>query len=278
LIEAVHAARAARAIAALGPFDVVHDHSVAGPLTASAAPPAIVTAHGPVSGPAGDLYEALADRIAVVAISAAQRATRPDLPWLDIVHNGIRVEDFPFSADKEEFLLFLGRIHPDKAPHVAIDTARALGLRLVIAAKCTEPCERAYFEQAIEPRLGPGVEWIGEADRDLKTTLLRRAMGLLFPIAWDEPFGLVMVEAMACGTPVIATRRGAAPEIVVDGVTGFLSDDPANLTGAVRAIGRLDPGDCRRHVERRFSAARMVEAYERLFTRVASEGSALTAR
>ena len=270
VIEVLHAARASRALEALGPFDIVHDHSVAGPLTASRRTRTVVTAHGPVQGAMGDYFGALGRRISLVAISEAQRAHRPRLPWVGVVHNGVRVEEFPFSAMKDDYLLFLGRMHPDKAPHVAMDTAREVGMRIVMAAKCSEPGERRYFEREIAPRLGPGVKWIGEADQDQKKALLRTARALIFPIAWDEPFGLVMVEAMACGTPVVALRRGAAPEVVVDGVTGFVRDDPDELPDAVRAVSEIEPSACRRHVEQQFSAAGMVDAYERLFSRLAS--------
>jgi glycosyltransferase involved in cell wall biosynthesis len=265
LPELTHAARAARILDELV-VDVVHDHSVAGPLTAGERlVPTVVTVHGPVDGEARELYGSLSPNVGLVAISDAQRATAPDLPWVATVHNGIPVDEYPFASSKDDFLLFMGRVHPDKGTHVAIDTARRVGMRLVIAAKCTEPIERAYFTDEVAPRLGPDVDWIGEADTTRKKDLFQRARALLFPIDWDEPFGLVMVEAMACGTPVVAMNRGAVPEIVLDGVTGFVCGSTDELQAAVAEVATLDPADCREHVAARFGVPQMVRGYEEVY-------------
>jgi glycosyltransferase involved in cell wall biosynthesis len=263
--ELVHAAKVASILDTLD-VDVIHDHTVAGPLTAlGRLTPTVVTAHGPVTGERGDFYRALGDSVRLIAISRAQRSTAPDLPWIATVHNAIRAETFPFHADKDDYALFLGRFHPEKAPHLAIDAARAAGIPIVLAGKCTEPVERAYFAQEIKPRAGPGVTILGVADANAKRVLLSKAACLLFPITWDEPFGLVMIEAMACGTPVVALRRGAAPEVVIHGRTGIIVDHPDDLSDAIARARQLDPAVCRMHVETSFTVQVMAASYEAVY-------------
>jgi glycosyltransferase involved in cell wall biosynthesis len=183
------------------------------------------------------------------------------------VHNAIRVDTFPFRAEKDEFVLFLGRFHPDKAPHLAIEAAREARLPIVLAGKCTEPAERAYFSREVEPRLGPDTTMFGVADAAAKRDLLARAACLVFPIRWDEPFGLVMIEAMACGTPVVALRRGAAPELILPGQTGVIVDHPCELAGAIHQARRLDSWICRKHVQQHFTTDLMAAAYEAVYRR-----------
>lgn len=268
LIEVLHAARAAEIIDN-GHFDVVHDHTLAGPLLARGTlPPTVATVHGPADGEMADYYRALGSTVALIGISEAQRRLAPDLGWLDVVHNGIRVETFPFQRDKEPFALFLGRFHPEKAPHLAIDAARAAGLPIVLAGKCQEPIEQDYFAEHVKPRLGPDVTVFGVADANAKRDLLRRAACLLFPICWEEPFGLVMIEAMACGTPVVALRRGSVPEVVRDGVSGIIVDRPDELSAAVACAHLLDPAQCRAHVTEKFSSEAMAAGYAAAYTRL----------
>lgn len=266
--ELAHAARAAIALEELEP-DLVHDHSNAGPLTALDRPwPTVVTVHGFVGPAEREFYGSLPAGVSLVAISHSQRRLTPHLRWAGTVYNGVRTSTLPFRRDKDDFALFLGRLNPDKGPDTAIDVARQAGIDIVVAAKHQEPDEQRYFREVIRPRLGPGVHWVGEVDADEKRDLLARARCLLAPIRWEEPFGLVLVEAMACGTPVVALARGAVPEIVADGVTGFVRDDPAELPEAVRRVGEIDPAACRRHVARNFSVRAMVEGYERIYRRV----------
>ena len=268
LPEIVHAARVLRAVEQLD-VDVVHDHTAAGPLLApSRSVPTVVTAHGPVTSGLGDVYAALGDSISLVALSDAQRAHRPDLPWVGTVHNGIRVDTFPYRADKEDWVLFLGRFHPEKAPHVAIDAARAAGVKIVLAGKCSEPIEKAYYAEMIAPRLGPGVEIFGMADALAKRDLLTRAQCLVFPICWDEPFGLVLVEALACGTPVVALNYGAVPEILRDEITGLVCDKEDELADAIARSRFLLAADCRSDAETRFDVEVMAKGYEKIYRQV----------
>ena len=273
LPELIHAARAARALDQLE-LDVIHDHSFAGPLSAGArAIPTVVTAHGPVQGELGDYYRSLHPNVSLVAISEAQRRNAPDLPWVATVHNAIPVEEYPFRTDKEEFVLFLGRMSPEKGPHLAIDAAREAGWPLVLAGKCNEPREHDYFEREIQPRLGPDVDWIGQADVPTKKDLLARARCLLFPIQWEEPFGIVMAEAMACGTPVVALRGGSVDEVVEHEVTGFICDAASELPEAIKRAELIDPSDCRDRARLHFDVAAMVSRYESVYRRVTSIGN-----
>ena len=260
--EVVHAAALPAILADLD-VDVVHDHSLAGPLLARGRPvPTVVTTHAPVTGEMGRYYRGLDGSVHLVAVSDSQRALAPDLGWAATVHNGIDVRLFPFRRDKEDYALFLGRATPHKGIPQAIAAAAEAGIPLRIAAKCREPEEREYFDHEVKPLLGPGVEWLGEVSREEKLDLLTAARCLLFPIRWDEPFGLVMVEAMACGTPVVATRRGSVPEVVAHGQTGFVCDDHADLVAALRRVDELSADRCRAEVVRRFDVDLMAARYE----------------
>jgi glycosyltransferase involved in cell wall biosynthesis len=266
-IEVEHAARANAALERLD-LDVVHDHTCAGPLTAaSRSVPTFVTVHAALAGPEHrkDLYVALAPWSRLVALTDAQRRAAPELPWAGVVPNGIDVDDYPYRAEKDDFVLFLGRMSERKGVHLAITAAREAGRRLVIAGTWTIPAEHAYFEEHVRPHLGRDVEWLGSVSGETRTAVLSTARCLLFPITWEEPFGLVLVEAMACGTPVVALRAGSVPEIVVDGETGIVCDDAAQLASAVEAANRRDPAHSRAHGREPFTAATMAERYEALY-------------
>ncbi len=266
--DAVHAAALPSILATLD-VDLVHDHSFLGPLIAAGrAIPTLVTAHGPVDGELGRYYHALGSALDLVAISRSQRSSAPWLNWAGVVHNAVRVRDFPFRADKSDFALFLGRMSPEKGLVTAIAAATCAGMDLVVAAKASEAAERQYFEDEIRPRLGAGIHWLGEADRAAKRTLLSNARCLLFPIDWDEPFGMVMIEALACGTPVVALRRGSVPEVVRHGVTGWVCDDEAQLPEALLRAGELDPAACRADVLARFDVDRMAREYLQVYHRL----------
>jgi glycosyltransferase involved in cell wall biosynthesis len=267
-IELIHAQRAERRLRDLD-VDVIHDHTVVGPVfSRSRSAPTVVTVHGPVEGWMRRLYGEL-EQVSLVAISDAQRASAPELPWIATVPNAIDVAAMPFGAEKEDFLLFLGRVHPTKGILDAIRIARRAGRRLLIAAKASDDEERRYLAAEVEPELGDGVEFLGDADADRKLDLLVRARALLFPIRWEEPFGLVMIEAMACGTPVIAARRGSVPEVVEDGVTGLICDGEDDFVEACDRVAALDAETIRRRCAVRFDTARMTGGYEQVYRSLA---------
>lgn len=256
-----------------GSFDVVNDHSgMLGAVLAGTCPvPAVHTVHGPLTGEAGEVYERIArvaPQLGLVSISLNQRRPKPDLPWVANCPNALDLDDYPLDAARGDYLLFLGRMSPEKGAHRAIEVAREAGLPLRIAGKAREPAERAYFDDQVRPHLGPDVEFLGEVPHDEKVRLLQGARATLFPIDWEEPFGLVMIESMACGTPVIATRRGAVPEVIEHGRSGLIVDEYRAMAAAVEEADRLDPVECRRCVEERFSPARMVEDYLLAYERV----------
>lgn len=270
--EVIHAAAADAVIEGLA-VDLVHDHSLAGPLLARGrAVPTVVTMHGPVDGRVGEYYERLGHSVHVVAISDAQRRRNPGLHWLGTVHNAVDVASFPFRAEKDDYVLWIGRFSPDKGAHVAIDAARRVGRRIVLAGKLNEPSERRYFDEAVAPRLASGVEYVGEVDAEIKRELFAGARCLLFPIQWEEPFGMVTIEAMACGTPVVATRRGSVPEIVLDGTSGVVVDRLEDVAGAILAAEALDPVGIRAHVRAHFDLPVMAAGYEAAYRRVLGRG------
>jgi len=270
--EVQAAAVAAEALADLD-VDLVHDHSLAGPLLACGrSVPTVVTLHGPATGPNGDYFERLGRSVDVIGISEAQRRLNPGINWVGVVHNAIDVASFPFVEAKDDFVLWLGRFSPDKGAHLAIDAARKAGRRIVLAGKLNEPDEKEYFRDHVEPRLGPDATYVGEADAALKRELFGRAACLAFPIQWEEPFGMVMVEAMACGTPVVALRRGSVPEVVADGVSGIVVDRIDDFAGALDLATELSPFACRRHAVEHFDLPVMATGYERIF-RMLAEGS-----
>src|SRR5918999_3725459 len=249
-----------------GEFDVVHDHTglLGLALGSLLRTPLVHTVHGPLTGHPGQLYEQIvrvAPQAHLVSLSLNQRRPKPDLPWLANVPNALELSYYPFAPVKGEYLLFLGRMSPDKGAHRAVAVALEAGLPLKIAGKCAEPAEQEYFDAMVRPHLGDGREYVGEVSHGEKVELLRRARATLFPIEWEEPFGLVMIESMACGTPVIATRWGAVPEVIRDGETGIIVDDWNDFDRALEAADALDPAVMRRDVEERFTPQRMVADY-----------------
>lgn len=251
-------------------FDVVHDHTLAGPLYADRFPAlaVVTTNHGPFLSDLGPIYRAISDRVPVIAISHHQASTAEGVNLAGVIHHGVEISAFPVGMGQGGYALFLGRMSPDKGVHTAAQVALAAGVPLKIAAKMAEPSEIAYFEQAVKPLLGPEVEYLGEVGGRDKLELIGEAMCLLNPINWPEPFGMVMIEALACGTPVVATRAGSAPEIVDDGITGFLAEDPRDLAEALSRVKDLDRFSCRKAAEERFSAERMVADHLAVYEQV----------
>ncbi len=267
-LEQVHVEHA---YAALREADVVHDNTVAGPLHARNVSdlPVVVTHHGPFDATALDNYRATSDRVELVAISHHQASTARGVQVGAVIHHGVDPERFPVGRGDGGYFLFLNRMTSDKGAHRAAAFARETGINLVLAGKKREPAEHAYFNEHVEPLLGSNVEYVGEVDADEKLALLGSATALLNPIQWPEPFGLVMIEAMACGTPVVATACGAAPEIVRDGTTGLLCEDEREMAARLGELEGLDRRACRTTVEQHFSTERMVRDYAALFERVA---------
>ena len=249
--------------------DVVHDHTLVGPLYAERlGMPVVTTNHGPFASELGDYYRAIASTVPVIAISAHHAASAAGTPVAAVIHHGIDVDAMPLGAGDGGYAVFLGRMSPDKGVHTAARIARCAGMPLRIAAKMREPVERAYFEAAVAPLLGHGIEFVGEVGGVEKLELMAGAACLLNPIAWPEPFGMVMIEALACGTPVVATPQGSVPELVIDGVTGFVRADEARLADAVRRAATLDRAACRKDAAERFSTARMVADHVALYEAV----------
>jgi glycosyltransferase involved in cell wall biosynthesis len=258
-------------------FDLIHWHVdyLHFPLSQRQSTPHVTTLHGRLDIPdLVPLYQEF-KAVPVISISNAQREPLPWLNWQDTVYHGLPEALYTFRPEPGKYLAFLGRISPEKRVDRCIAIAQRLGMEIKIAAK-VDPVDHEYFEAVIAPLLRePLVEYVGEIGEGEKNEFLGQAYALLFPIDWPEPFGLVMVEAMACGTPVIAYRRGSVPEIIEEGLTGFIVDD---LEGAVRAAERiptLERVRCRQRFEERFSAARMAQGYLASYQRL-MEGALAT--
>jgi glycosyltransferase involved in cell wall biosynthesis len=256
---------------AVADCDVVHDHTMMGPFYCERFPdlPVATTIHGPFNEELTDLYRVNADRVPIIAISHAQRRAAPNIPIARVIHHGVDSSHFPVgdgSGDGDgPYVVFLGRMSADKGAHRAIDIARKAGIRILLAAKMREPWEMKYFSEMVEPLLGDDAHYLGEVSHERKLELLAGASALLFPIRWNEPFGMVMIEAMACGTPVLAFPEGAAPEVIDDGRTGFLCGDEAAMVDAITRLPELKRSDCRAAVEGYFSTERMVAEHIELF-------------
>lgn len=249
-------------------YDVIHNHC-GEMLMAFAhliAVPMLTTIHGPMIPDSQIVWDHYTGSFNT--ISHASKNGFPDQRYLGVVYNGIDVDSFPFSEEKDDYLLFLGRVSFEKGTHLAIQTARALGRRLIIAGK-VDRVDQEYYDNLVAPLLDdPNVTFFGEADAAQKRQLFSRARCLLHPVMWPEPFGLVMVEAMACGTPVVAFRRGSIPEVVSHGETGYVVDTLDEMVDAVERLEGIDPHRCRSQVADRFSGIKMVSGYERLYEQI----------
>lgn len=256
-----------------GEFDIIHSHIdyLAFPFTRFTSTPVVHTLHGRLDLPSyPELFQRFSD-VRLVSISDAQRLPVRAAPFVTTVRHGMPVDLFPFVPDAEDYVVFLGRISPEKDPVAAIEAAKLAGTRLVIAAK-VDPVDREFFEQKVRPLLDhPLIEFVGEVcDRD-KPRVLGRAKALLLPIDWPEPFGIVFIEALAHGTPVITRRHGSVPEIIRPGVTGLLASTVQELARAINEVDKLDRADCRADFEHRFSVGRMAREYEELYARLLTE-------
>ncbi len=278
VLELRHSAAAYEALAGC---DIIHDHTLAGLFVSELYPHSTVvtTNHGPFNDDLVDIYRLVAGRIPLIAISYHQASTAPaSVPVSTVIHHGLDLTRYTFDPSGGDYLFSLGRMNHDKGIDRAIEIARRAGLPLLIAAKMREAAEQRYFAETIEPHLGNGIEYVGEVDHIEKVKLLQGAKALINPIRWPEPFGLVMIEALACGTPVIATNDGAAPEIVVDGKTGFLADDTDDLADVAGRLDEIDRYQCRLQAETKFSAQRMVADHLALFRQVLASKSTVGLR
>jgi glycosyltransferase involved in cell wall biosynthesis len=277
LYEADHVARAFAEIElALPSFDVVHDHCgfTALAMADRLATPFVHTLHGQFTAATAAFYAHHGHKAALVPISRAQLASAPaGLDTAETIPNPVDVGAWPLREHKDDYLLWVGRFTADKGPHRAIAAARAAGVPLVLAG-VVQPPQRAFFECEVAPYIdGELVQFVGEVGGVAKRSLFAGARALLMPIRWREPFGMVMVEALSCGTPVIAFPEGAAAELVVEGTTGFLVNDEAAMAAAVGRLSEIAPRDCRAWVARHCDVDVVAAAYERTYRSVMQPGT-----
>jgi glycosyltransferase involved in cell wall biosynthesis len=251
-------------------FDVIHCHLDywSFPFARLATTPTVTTLHGRLDIPEVlDVYRYYSDA-SVVSISDAQREPLPELNWVGTVHHGLPADQLTFHSGRGKYLAFLGRIAPEKRPDLAIEMARRAGIPLKIAAK-VDVVDQEYFDSKIRPLLGTNsVEFIGEIGEREKSDFLGNAFALLFPVDWPEPFGLVMIEALACGTPVIARPCGSVPEVLRNGVTGLIASSVDDLVQAVHAIPSISRQRCRAEFDARFTANVMAANYEQIYSQL----------
>lgn len=254
-------------------FDIIHDHNgIFGlPAADNSITPVVMTLHGPFTMTNRRAYGTL-NRPSLVAISRAQAAFAPKSARLaGIVYNGLKMDSYPFSANPENYLLVVGRISMEKGTHIAIEVAQELDIPLIIAAKL-DNVDLNYFETYIRPKLTGNVRWIGEVDEKRRNELMKNALCFLHPVTWHEPFGLTLIEAMACGCPIVAFGKGSIPEVVADGVTGFVASDLYEMIEMVRAIDQISRIKCRQYALENFNEKRMADGYERVYAEVLKKG------
>ncbi|HXG51701.1 MAG TPA: glycosyltransferase family 4 protein [candidate division Zixibacteria bacterium] len=253
-------------------FDIIHNHTfVEGMATAGLVKtPVLTTLHGNLNGDGLLLFERYAGWYNTISHACKARLPHKER-FAGVIYNAIDVPSYPFNgARRADHLLFLSRMSVEKGPHLAIEIARRTGRRLVLAGN-VDTVDEEFFKREVMPRVdGDQIRYVGEADYARKRELMAEACCLLAPITWPEPFGLFMIEAMACGTPVIAFRRGAAPEVVRDGETGFIVDDLDAMARAIDRVPEIAPERCRAHVQAHFDAPQMAAAYAAAYERILS--------
>lgn len=270
-IEILHALEA---YSQAGQFDLIHDHDgfasrgMGTLINRLLGTPVVATLHGPADPLSQEALVGLRHGLRYIAISDYQRQGFPDLDFVATIPNAIDFDQHPFSAEKQDYFLFVGRMTPDKGAHTAVEVARRLGERLILAGKVNEGPEREYFAEQIEPHLTDNIHFRGEVEMDVKMELYQNARCTLFPIQWPEPFGLVMIESLAAGTPVIAFHRGSVPEVIEHGRTGFVVETIEEMVEAAEHIDEIDPYECRKAVEERFGTEHFINAHEQAYERL----------
>lgn len=264
--------QAAACIRRADEFDIIHDHSGFSVVAYASLlnTPVVHTLHGPFNNDICHFYQNFRNSAWYVAISDYQRSCCPDLQYAGTIYNPIDIEGWPFvpTAEKEDYLLSFGRLCADKGFHTAIEVAKRTGRQLIIAG-AIQPFNRDYYETVIKPQVdGEQIKFVGEVSLTEKWNLFSRAHAFLFPIQWPEPFGLVMIEAMATGTPVIAFPEGSVPEVVEDGVTGFTVHSVDEMVAALDRLDQLDAAHIRESVQNRFSVRKCADGYEQVYEKV----------
>ncbi len=273
---AIHIAELTEVYRRAGEFDVIHSHLdyLTLPFAAASATPTVVTLHGRLDAPEFTHVLRLYHDASYVAISDCQRDYIPDLNWVRTIHHGVDVAAFPFNPDPGDYLIFVGRISPEKDPVRAIRVAKLAGIPLVIAAK-VDPKDRGYFEEKVRPLLNdPLIQFVGEANEERKRQLMSGALALLLPIDWPEPFGMVFIESLACGTPVLTRPCGSVPELLRDGVTGYIRVDDDELAEAALRVRDISRAGCRAYARERFDMRRMALDYARVYAHLVEQAAA----
>lgn len=258
----------------LDEFDIIHDHNahLAVPTALLSPTPVLITLHGAATPEYKKFFEGLNNsrNPHFVSISYSQRKPIPSLNYAANIYHGLDMNDFPYSKTDNGYLLFVGRISPEKGVHHAIEVAEFLSLPLIIAAKL-DKVDFAYFNESIKPHLSDKIRWIGEVDTEERNRLMSRALCFIHPVSWREPFGLVIIEAAACGTPVVAFNHGSIPEIVKHRKTGFISEDVTEMIEHVKNIDKIKRITCRKYALENFNAERMADEYEQVYEKLISQ-------
>jgi glycosyltransferase involved in cell wall biosynthesis len=253
-----------------GDFDIIHDHSgfLAVAFHHLIDTPILHTLHGAFVEDTKLFYSAYKDAVFYSAISEYQRNCLPELNYVDTVYNAIDVYNYPYSEEKDDYLILVSRVCADKGTHRAIEIAKKMGEKLVLVGK-VDPVDRNYYEEEVKPYIdGDQIIFKGEVPEDEKRKLLQKAKCFIFPIQWAEPFGLVMTEALACGTPVVATRNGSTPEVVTNGEVGYIVDDMEDMPAAIEMTKKINSKACRDYVLENFSPEIMAKKYVDNYTRI----------
>ncbi len=250
-------------------FDIIHDHNghLSLPTANISQTPVVMTLHGSFDPVNKQFFSKLGKKVNFVSISKKQAASAPNVNWAGNVYNGLAMKDFPFSPKNEGYLLYVGRFSYEKGAHIAIEVAQNLNMPLLMAAKL-DFLDLSYYQEKIGPNLGSQVKWVGEVDQEERNRLMSKALALLHPVTWPEPFGLTMIEAMACGTPVVAFDEGSIPEVVKNGKTGYVVTDVESMMNAVEKIKKIDRKYCREYALTNFNDKKMTENYLQLYKKI----------